>query len=79
MARTDHNWNHIHKGLLQLGFTQVITHNDKLYYKKGEYEVMLFKSNHIDRAVVEEICKRINVPYDYFIQMYKQGYVESLK
>jgi hypothetical protein len=79
MSRTDHNWNQIHKGLLALGFQQVITHNDKLYYKKDEYEAMLFRSNHVDMDVVKAMCEHINVSYDYFVDMYKQSYATSVR
>jgi hypothetical protein len=55
------------------------THSDKLYYKKGDLEVMLYKSNYIDSAVIEAICEHINVQYDYFVQMYRQSYSRELR
>jgi phage-related protein len=74
VARKAHNWNHIHKALLELGFTQVYTHNDKLYYKKRDLDVMIYKSNNIDRAVIEAIAEHINVSYNYFLEMYRRSY-----
>jgi hypothetical protein len=64
---------------LELGFTQIATHNDKLYYKKGELEVMLIKSNHVDTALVETICEHIDVPYEFFVDLYRQSYIRSLR
>lgn len=64
--------------MLELGFKQVSTHSDKLFYKKGELEVMLYKSDRIDRAVIETICENINLSYDYLVQMYKKSYDRNI-
>jgi hypothetical protein len=46
----------------------------KVTHKKGDLDVMIYKSNNIDRAVIEAIAEHINVSYDYFVEMYRQSY-----
>jgi DNA polymerase sigma len=78
LSRNYHNWNHIHKGLQELGFLQISTyntiHSELLYYKKGNKEIMIEKSNKIDRLVVEKICDNIGISYDDFVESYKKAY-----
>ena len=79
MKRNYHNWNHVHKGLQELGFEKVSTYSEFLYYKKDDNEVVLEKSNRIDRLVIEKICEDIGISYDVFVQSYKKGYGRDLK
>jgi hypothetical protein len=47
---------------------------NEVTHKKGDLDVMIYKSNNIDRAVIEAIAEHINVSYDYFVEMYRQSY-----
>jgi hypothetical protein len=82
LKRKYHNWNHIHKGLQELGFIQQPTYNtphrDWLYYRKGKYKVLIEKSNKIDRLIVEKICKNIDISYDKFVETYERWYKQDL-
>jgi hypothetical protein len=82
MARKEHNWNQIHRVLLRLGFKQVseTPYNDKLFYQRGDdEEVMLYKSNKMDKALIEAIAENLGMTYDDFVSIYKQDYLTSLR
>lgn len=79
MARNHHNWNQIHKALLELGFESVAEGDDLLIYKRDNVEVVLEKSNNIDRLIIEEICRNIGVSYAVFVGSYRSRYIRETR
>ena len=79
MSRNHHNWNQIHKALLQLGFESVSDKDELLVYRRGNVEVVLEKSNNIDRLIIEEICNNIGESYDVFVESYRNKYMRETK
>jgi hypothetical protein len=69
LSRNHHNWNQIHKALLELGFEQVAEGDDLLVYRRDNVEVVLEKSNNIDRLLIEEICQNIVNPMMYLLKV----------
>jgi peptide subunit release factor 1 (eRF1) len=79
LSRNHHNWNQIHKALLQLGFESVSEEDGLLVYKRRNVEVVLEKSNNIDRLIIEEICNNIGESYDVFVESYRNKYMRETK
>jgi hypothetical protein len=79
LARNHHNWNQIHKALLQLGFESVSDKDELLVYRRGNVEVVLEKSNNIDRLIIEEICNNIGESYDVFVESYRNKYMRETR
>jgi peptide subunit release factor 1 (eRF1) len=79
LSRNHHNWNQIHKALLQLGFESVSEEDGLLVYKRRNVEVVLEKSNNIDRLIIEEICNNIGESYDVFVESYSNKYMRETK
>ena len=79
MARNHHNWNQIHKALLQLGFESISDKDELLVYRRGNVEVVLEKSNNIDRLLIEEICQNIGESYDVFVESYRNKYMRETR
>ncbi|HMG38345.1 MAG TPA: hypothetical protein VK566_04125 [Nitrososphaeraceae archaeon] len=79
MARNHHNWNQIHKALLQLGFESISDKDELLVYRRGNVEVVLEKSNNIDRLIIEEICNNIGESYDVFVESYRNKYMRETR
>ena len=79
MSRNHHNWNQIHKALLQLGFESVSDKDELLVYRRGNVEVVLEKSNNIDRLIIEEICNNIGESYDVFVESYRNKYMRETR
>jgi hypothetical protein len=79
LKRSYHNWNHVHRGLQELGFKKVSTYSDFLYYEKDDKKVVLEKSNRIDRVVIEKICGNIGISYDVFVESYMKAYSRDLR
>lgn len=79
MARNHHNWNQIHKALLQLGFESISDKDELLVYRRGNVEVVLEKSNNIDRLLIEEICNNIGESYDVFVESYRNKYMRETR
>jgi hypothetical protein len=77
LARNHHNWNQIHKALLQLGFESISDKDELLVYRRGNVEVVLEKSNNIDRLIIEEICNNIGESYDVFVESYRNKYMRE--
>jgi hypothetical protein len=80
--RKFHNWNQVHNFLLSIGFIQVITHDQNIYYIrtniKGEPErVHLIKDNKVDRLVVEELLGRLGIAYEEFMSIYREAYLRN--
>lgn len=80
--RKHHNWNQIHKFLLDKGFKQLNVITDHLYYirerENGEIDkVHLIKSNKVDALVVEEMLKPLGIQYEEFISRYRQIYLRN--
>jgi hypothetical protein len=79
LSRNHHNWNQIHKALLELGFEQVAEGDDLLVYRRDNAEVVLEKSNNIDRLLIEEICQNIGESYDVFVESYRNRYMRETR
>jgi hypothetical protein len=79
LARNHHNWNQIHKALLQLGFESISDKDELLVYRRGNVEVVLEKSNNIDRLIIEEICNNIGESYDVFVESYRNKYMRETR
>jgi peptide subunit release factor 1 (eRF1) len=79
LSRNHHNWNQIHKALLQLGFESVSEKDGLLVYKRRNVEVILEKSNNIDRLIIEEICNNIGESYDVFVESYRNKYMRETR
>jgi len=79
LARNHHNWNQIHKALLQLGFESISDKDELLVYRRGNVEVVLEKSNNIDRLLIEEICNNIGESYDVFVESYRNKYMRETR
>jgi hypothetical protein len=79
LARNHHNWNQIHKALLQLGFESISDKDELLVYRRGNVEVVLEKSNNIDRLIIEEICNNIGESYDVFVESYRYKYMRETR
>lgn len=74
------NWNQIQKALFALGYVQVITRNNKLYYAHATRKVVVFmKSNKIHEEYVITLCDWIEVNYSYFKTLWKPKKKKKMK
>jgi hypothetical protein len=66
------NWNQIQRALFELGYRQVATRSNKLYYAHATRPVVIFmKSNKIHEEYLISLCDWIGVNYYYFQTLWK--------
>jgi retron-type reverse transcriptase len=66
------NWNQIQRALFALGYVQVATRTNKLYYAHETRKVVIFmKSNKIHEEYVVSLCEWIGVGYYYFRTLWR--------